>query len=684
MECQSIEEVIVTGRAQKFYLETETRIGSKLDIDALDLPQSVQLLTNQLILDQAARDVTDLYRSIAGVSEFSYSGVTFRGFRESDNVFYDGVRGDPFSGFSVPQLFNVERVEVLKGPTASLYGGGEPGGMINYVTRKPSFDPQTRVILTGGNFDLFGGSADIRGPINDKLAFRVGAFYEDQNSFRNNADEKNVMGAASLMFQPSQDTAVTAMVDYVDQELGGHRVRGVLVRDNGDFIVDRSYNSNEDSDFQTLEAFVGQLNVKHRFSDSLNINATFRYLDNEREQEYHEPRGWVDNNGDGVADENDGVVQREFRDQERSNEEYSLTLDIVKSFDTGSLGHQLLFGGDFFDVEADGSAGFARGTAFGVVNLNVFDLNYGETDPSSYNIVTLPSTITKTQRYGFYLQDRIEFNEKWSVMAGLRYDDFEDEDEISGFAFSDDNVSSRVGLVYKPVDEGSIYLNYSDSFQPVGLADQFDVDASGTLDPETGDQWELGWKHRWMDGQLLSTVAVYRINKQDTPQQNPEDSGIGDGEPTLINLGEVRSEGFEITLVGDISDDWTMTANYAWNDTEILEGSSFNNSVADGDEFANAPEHQIGLWTRYDIDVINSSIALGVDYVSEQFSFNGQRVKPYTVLDGSWTTDWRDFTLQLNVNNILDETYAVSGFQERTGHFPGAPREFIFQLRYEI
>ena len=125
-DLDDIERLEVVGRAQQFYLDSKTTIGTKTDADILDIPLSAQVLSKQLIIDQAARDITDLYRSIAGVSEFSYSGVTFRGFRDSSNVFYDGVRGDPFSGFSVPQVFNVERVEILKGPAAAIYGGGEP------------------------------------------------------------------------------------------------------------------------------------------------------------------------------------------------------------------------------------------------------------------------------------------------------------------------------------------------------------------------------------------------------------------------------------------------------------------------------------------------------------------------------------------------------------------------------
>ena len=120
-DSQDIEIIEVQGRAQQFYLDSNTRVGTKTDANILDIPMSAQVITKQLIIDQAARDITDIYRSIAGVSEFSYSGVTFRGFRDSDSVFYDGVRGDPFSGFSVPQVFNVERIEILKGPSAVRY-----------------------------------------------------------------------------------------------------------------------------------------------------------------------------------------------------------------------------------------------------------------------------------------------------------------------------------------------------------------------------------------------------------------------------------------------------------------------------------------------------------------------------------------------------------------------------------
>lgn len=686
-ETERIDEVLVTGRAKDHYLETTTSVGSKLELDILELPQSAQVLTEQLIIDQAARDITDLYRSIAGVSEFSYSGVTFRGFRDSDNVFYDGVRGDPFSGFSVPLIYNIERVEVLKGPAAALYGRGEPGGMINYVTKKPSFQAESELMLTGGNFDLMGAALESRGPVSDGIAYRAAAYYEEQDIFRDNADAMNLQVAGGLLFELGPDTSLTTMFDYVHQDLGGHRLRGVLADDDGNFIVDREFNTNEASDFQDLEATVLQAIVEHRFSDALAVDATLRYLDNERRQRYHEPRGWVDENGDGEANREDGVIAREFRDQVRANEELSLTVDVTYDFELGGLEHQLLVGGDYFTVDTGFDYLRARFETDNVLNLNVFQPNYGETDPSTYNLTDLNRNGVESERFGIYVQDYVRFNDRWSLMAGFRYNDFEDTDKGGGFSYSDSDIAPRAGLIYQPADNASLYFNYSESFNPASLGNQEDVAEDGALDPESGIQYELGWKQQWLDGAMLTTVAVYQITKQDVAQANPDDTGPGDGIPALVSLGEVESNGVEVTLVGDVTERLAITANYAYNDVEVVAGvadDSLRNTFGDGTRFANAPEHQFGVWMRYALPSINSSFAFGADYVSEQFSLSGQRVKPYTVYDASWTTAWNQWDLQVNVRNLFDEEYAVSGFIDRTGHFPGAPREVIAQLRYNF
>ena len=510
---ENVEKIEVTGRAQQFYLDSNTRVGTKTDADIMEIPLSVQVLTHQLIADQAARDITDLYRSIAGVSEFSYSGVTFRGFRDDANVFYDGVRGDPFSGFSVPQLFNVERVEVLKGPAAALYGGGEPGGMINYVSRQPSFNEEKNITVTGGNFSLLGASTELTGAVTDTMAYRFGAFYEAQDSFRNNADSENIEFAGGALFALGDNTQLTTTYDYIVQNLGGNRLRGVPVDDDGNFLVDPSYNANEKGDYQDLEALVLQANLQHNFNDNFTFNGTLRYLDNERDQAYHESRSWVDVNGDGVADINDETIQREYRKQYRANEELSLTLDFV--YDTTLLGldHQLLFGGDWHNVETQYDYLRARYEADGVGNLNIFDLNYGETDPSTYNLTDLDRDGLKRDRASIYVQDKIAFSPEWALMVGARFDYFDEQSMDTDTEYNDKDITPRAGLIYTPTQETTVYLNYSESFNPVDSSDYEDAGVT-PLDPETGNQVELGLKQSWLNGSIMTTVAVYQIEKE--------------------------------------------------------------------------------------------------------------------------------------------------------------------------
>ncbi len=666
-----VDEVVVTGRAQTYYLAEDTGFATKTATSFLDIPQSVQVLTRQLIDDQAARETIDLYRSISGVTQFSYSGVTFRGFRQ-DQVRYDGVAGDPYSGFAIPQLFNVERVDVLKGPTGMLYGGGEPGGLINYVTKKPKFERDGSWALFAGDDSRYGGSIEATGPlgVTERVAYRLGLFYEDRDIFRNNAGTENALFSSGLAFRTPAEGLLTLQYDYVDQDLTAHRLRGVPVTDAGDFITDIGFNTNESSDFQRVEAHVAQAILELPLGERLTSRSTLRYLTNERTQNYHEPRGLL---ADGRT------MTREFRDQVRENDELSLTVDLVGTVDWGGFGHKILFGGDVFAADSETVSRIARGEAEGVPNIDILTPVYGVSDPASFTFRPASVGDTEFRRFGLYLQDQIELSEAWLLLLGVRFDDFEDTNDLSGFDASDSALSPRAGLIFQPDDGTTLYASYSEGFNPQRVSDQ-EGDEEGALDPEESAQIELGFKKRWLGGRLQTAVAVYQIVKENVRVGNPNDTGIGDGIPALLQIGEVESTGAEIDVVGDITNRWTLTASYAYNDVEITGGNpnAIRNSI--GDAFANAPLNTFGLWTRYDFPSISSALALGVDYVDERISLGGQRVQSYTIYDASWRSSFAGYELQINVRNLTDKEYAASGFIERTGHFPGEPRTVLVQL----
>ena len=676
---QNMEIIQVSGRAAQYYFVEESAMATKTPTNYMDLPQSVQVLSQELISDQAAKQTSDLYRSISGMTQFSYSGVTARGFRQ-DQVRYDGVQGDPYSGFSIPQLFNVEWVEVLKGPTGMLYGAGQPGGLLNYVTKKPKFSQASEITLVSGNDDLFGAYADTTGALDAdaSLAYRLGGFYQTKEGFRNNTDEKNTLLSGGLTWVVNDRLDLTLQYDFIDQDLGGHRLRGVPVDDKGNFLTDISYNANEKSDYQRLQANVWQLIANSEISDNLTNRTVVRVLDNRRTQQYHENRGLAD---DGRT------MTREFRDQLRENKDWSITTDFVYQTTLADMEHTWLFGADYFIGELHYENNFGRGAQSLIPDLDIINPVYGA-DTSSYLLLERPHTDSETIRQGIYVQDQIRLNEQWLAIAGLRYDRFEDKDINAGFKTTDNSTSPRVGIIYQPDDETSVFANITRGFAPQSLYNQqesdLDNDVVGELKAETSIQHELGIKNQWLDGSLLSTITAYRIVKDNVSSWNPADTGFNDGIPALLQIGEVTSEGLEIDLVGDITENWTGTVNYAYNRAKITGGAPGDLTNSIGDEFANAPDHTLGVWTRWDLPGIASSFAVGFDYVSERLSLSGQKVKPYTVWDASWRSEFNGVEMQINLKNLFDKKYATSGFNERNGHFPGEPRSIQLQLSYSL
>ena len=679
-----MEEMVVYGRAQRYYLQSAPSLGNKFPDDLKDIPQSIQILPKQLIEDQAAVEITDLYRNISSVSIFSYSGVTFRGFRQ-DEIRYDGLLGDPFSGFSVPLLFDIQQVEVIKGPSGALFGGGEPGGIINYVTRAPEDVLNGYVRLVAGNFDLRGARAEVTGPVDEDgtLLFRLGAAFEDADTFRFNTNKQDLVLAADAEWRPSAATRATIKLDYIEQDFQGARLRGVPVDDDGRFLTTRRFNTNEATDFQRLEAGSVTVSLDHAFSDRLTVTLAGRVVASQETQNYHENRGlFVDDAGVRFA-------RREFRDQLRDIEQYSGLAEIVYDVDLGPTQHTFLFGGEYYRVDGDDfflTSSDSRRAATLPPNFIVPDLNfqtpdYGNSGPGVFDPFVQTDRTTQFDQWAVYVQDQIGLTDKLTLSLGGRVEGFsEDIDSVQTVlvtgdqtrtigSASDEALTVRTGVVYDWTDAFTTYANYSTGFNPQSATNQ-EAGVGGPFDPERGRLLEAGAKWDLFDDSLYLQVAVYQINKTDVLVADPTP-----GAPTgaLAAIGEARARGVELDLIGDITDNWVFTLNYAFNETKILEGSDeIRNAV--GDEFANAPDHQVGFWTRYDVPAIHSAVAFGGEYVSRRISLSGQEVRPYAIFDAVWITNWRNFQFQVNVRNLFDKVYAESGFLSRTGHFPGEPR----------
>ncbi|MDX2224999.1 MAG: TonB-dependent siderophore receptor, partial [Rhodospirillaceae bacterium] len=591
----AVEEIIVTGRARQLYRVDETAVG-KVPADRLDIPQSVQIISRQIIEDQGAREATDLYRNIGGVTFFSYAGVTFRGFRQEE-IYYDGLRGDPYIGFSVPQLFNVERVEVLKGPAGMLYGPGAPGGLINYVTKTPGDSFAATAAAVAGNHDRWGASGEATGPLGDGTAVRAGAFFERQEPFRANTRDKTFLLDGGLSHRFGDANEVLLSTGVIDKKLRANRLRGVPVDNAGNFLTDIRWNHNEPTDFLNLESKYVQGRVESALSSALTVDATVRYIDSNEAQQYHEPLGLIDADRDGRID----TTRREFRDQERGTRTWSAGANAVVRTDLGGMAHTWLTGADWTRQVEDFRGRTATTVARGgpVPDLSLFDPVYGRTSAADYGLGAIAFRVTETlaRRWGVYLQDQAQVTDTVQLLAGVRFDRFSDVDRVANRRFSDEDVTFRVGAIYQPRTDVSLYANYSEGFEPQSVANQTPL-AGGPFAPQASRQVEAGMKTALDDGRIQASAAVYQIVRRNLLQTDPA-GDISDGVNDLIALGKVRSRGFEVETVTDLTDDWVLTANYAYNDTKTVRSTGANLGNAVGTRFANAPRHQAGLWTRH-------------------------------------------------------------------------------------
>ncbi|NLQ18391.1 TonB-dependent receptor [Marinomonas sp. M1K-6] len=668
-----LQPLQVTGRALSYYKEDEAALATRTTTPIDETPQSIQVVTEALMEDQAARQITDLYRSISGMSQNNVSTVTLRGFSQ-DEVLYDGLKGDPFGDFSIPQLFTIEQIQVLKGPSSAVYGAGEPGGVINYVTKKPTYEQKNTLKISAGNKDFLSGSIESSGPVNEDASqrYRVGIYSDGQDSYRNNVEEENRI--IDLGYAWDIDSNNTLTVQYTDthQHISGARLRGIPTDDDGNFLADTSWNNNEKSDYQELDAQVLQARLDHSINPWLDSHASVRYFENTETQKYHELNALVDTNNDGTYDE----TKRQFRDQVRSRKGMTLNGNFIAELDE----HTLLVGADYTHEVNDYVYYRATGAAQGVSNLSLTNPVYGQDTTGDYAMKPFADDTTTTDQVGFYMQDQWKVTNQLDILAGARIDRFEekytDYKDKTATEYDDTGYSSRLGATYKLNEHMKPYVSVSTGFVPQSAADQ-ESSKDGYFDPEESRQIEAGIRTYWLKNTLNVNLAAYRIIRENILQTDPNDDDL------LVSVGKVRSQGIEIDVMADITPRWVANVSYAYNDTVVKEATS-GIQYANGDRFANTPYNQLGLWTRYDFPSIDSSIAFGADHVSDQINRQGQTVKPYTIYDLSWQTRYEDWKFQLNIKNLLDKEYAVSGFTEKIGSFVGERRRVYISAAYDF
>jgi iron complex outermembrane receptor protein len=659
-------QVIVTGEQDDPYRVRDTTSATRTETPIVEIPQSVQAVPREFIEDQAAIDLGDVTRNVAGLNQFSvYQDFALRGFRISEeSVLYNGLRGNPYSFFTnSPILGNVERVEVLSGPASVLYGQLQPGGLINIVTRQPEAVPSTEIRGIAGSYEQFGIQLDSTGPIDaeGQLLYRFNAVHIGAGSFREFQSSDYFQIAPSLTWLIDDRTTLALTGEWFDDSRRGERDRGIVAPGGDIFAVPIGFTVNEPDDRSGSTGYAIQLSLNHAFSDDWQLNARGRFAHGEYFNRYHNPSNFLDDLR---------TITRDYRDQEFFSDSFAADVYAVGEFATGSLGHRLVIGADTTIQNNRRDGFFADPIEDGgdVPSLDIFNPQYGRANPDNYTLL-FDRSRDRLRQYGIYLQDQIRFSDQWQALLGLRYDFFNNESDFRGdfgsdeSSFSDTALTLRGGVVYEPVENLFLYSSYSQGFVPQSETQQ-GPDRGGPFDPEESWQIELGAKASLFDDRLTATLATYYIIRENLLVSDPANSN------RLLQIGEARSQGVEVSLVGRLTDDWSLIANYAFNDAEV---SRDTDPSLVGRQLENAPRHSASLWTRYNLPNTGFGIAGGLRYVDDRPTFDETVQLPsYVVFDAALFCQLQGLQLALNFDNIFDTTHFIGGYGE-TAIFPGSP-----------
>ena len=666
-------QVVVTGEGDDDdYFVPNASTATRTDTPILDTPASIQVIPRQVLEDQQVVRLEEALTNVSGVTTGStLSGVTetfnIRGF-DNTRVLQDGFRQFDGFGQSTVETANLERVEVLKGPASILYGEVQPGGVINVVTKQPLSEPYYNLQAQVGSREFISPSLDLSGPLtaDGRLLYRLNAVVRREESFRdiNNSFSRSFI-APTLAWQISDRTNLTVQLEYVEDEL----LYDLGLIASGEGIVDVPFERNLFSpDNRGEREFINAgYNLEHRFSDNWRVRNAFRYINRDILILGALPDGF---------DENTGILNRVPGIQDQDSTNYSLQTNIIGEFSTGSIQHNLLFGTDFYRGD---TSTFARLDFTNVQPLNVFDPVYGAFADIDFNDLPIARDLeTQTNRLGLYLQDQIYFADNLILLAGLRYDTVEQSSKNNPTDFNptssettqnNDAITPRIGLVYQPTPNISLYGSYSQSFTPSSAT----TAAGDPLEPEQGEGFEVGVKTELLDGDLLATLAYFNITKQNVATQDPN-SLFGS-----IATGEQRSQGIELDIIGEILPGWNVIASYAYIDAEVTE----DNVIPEGNRLFNTPQHSASLWTTYEIQAGNLAglgFGLGFNFMGERAGdlANSFEVDSYFLTNAAISYERDDWRLALNIKNLFDIDYIQATSGSRTlENVPGEPFTII-------
>lgn len=683
---ETLKEIIVKG-----YVSQNERVVTvgKIAIKPMDLPQSIMTIDRQVLDNQQVLKMSDVLMNTNGVYIMSGAGgyqeeIAGRGFAYgSSNTFKNGVRY--FNGM-MSELSGIEKVEVMKGSAAILFGNVAAGGILNMVTKKPRFDFGGEVTMRIGSFGLVKPIFDVYGAIDksQKLAYRVNGSYEKANSFREGVSSERFYVNPSLLYKVSPKTDILIEGDYLKDNRTPDFGAGIINYSIVDIPRERfigipwSYYKSQQSSATAT--------VTHRISDNWKLTVMGAY------RNYSTDLFSNTRPNTGTAINTEGMWIRNVQRSEVSENYYLGQIDLNGTFQTGKINHQVLIGMDSDNYKTLTTA-YTQLARYDTVNIFGAKQYKIRTDIPTLNPATL--TTAPVSRVGVYVQDLISLSEKLKVLAGVRYSYQQTQSDVytystkattSSVAF-DGAFSPRLGIVYQPTKFNSIFASYANSFTL-----NTGVDTTGkALPPSLIDQYEVGVKNEILNGKASLNITAYRIDNSNLAQTSLANGNTNTNIKELA--GSVRSEGVEVDFSARPIKGLMLMAGYSYNETKYIK----SNTYIEGSLLRYNPNHTANMSANYRFEqgkLKGLSVGITGVYIGTRYAGRSTRVQvandafriialpSYTQVDGNLGYTFKNISIRGKVSNIFNVlSYNV---HDDNSVNPIAPRNYSLSVAFKF
>lgn len=690
----ALEATSITGEAQDATsYKVDSSSSKKYTAPLRETPKSVTVIPQQVMRDTGATSLVDALRTTPGITFGAGEGGNpagdrpiIRGFNAESDVFIDGMR-DPAS--QSREIFNVESIEISKGPGSAFTGAGSTGGSLNLVSKTAKLGNSYNGGFTWGSDQTKRTTLDLNQQMTDTSAFRLNLMKHEANVAGRDAVDVSRWGVApSFAFGLGTDTRVTVGYYHVrTDDMPDYGLPLTFSSNRSKYNVDKPAHVNRDNfygltgrDYRKTTNDSGTFKIEHDLNDNLTLSNSFRLSRSTLDY-------IVTNPDDSKGNVANGTLYRSSKNRNSTSKGWTNQTDLSAKFNTGAIEHSLVTGLEFSYQDTHNRPYVLTSSASGTTcNPALFRSGdctslYDPTPGDSWNGTIKDSaafTDTDTKTAAAYVFDTLKFNEQWSLNLGLRYDNY--KTQSSGYStggrgsvagsFSRENTSDllnyQIGVVYKPLPNGSIYAAYSTSSNPAGETSgnggQELAANNSDLDPEKNRNYEIGTKWDFFGDDLSLTAALFRTEKTNARIDDP------DGATTQVLDGEQRVNGLELTYTGKITRNWKVYGGYTYMESEVVKTTKAED---EGNHMPSTPRNNFTLWSTYDLIPERLTIGAGATFVDSQFGnvANSVEIPSYWRYDAMASYKLtKNVDLQLNVQNLTDKRYFDQVFQTHYAH----------------